>query len=198
MQWSIKFYVGAYALMLAVIFILPFYSSENYSILEHTTSELGGQGMPHAWVMNVVFVLLGASSILGSWAYLKSYWIPKLLILVFGLALTGTAFYSHAPTDPAMPFSAWEDQAHSHLAKVTGFAFTCFAMTMAFILKQRQQALLAALVAVWDTVLSATMFEFPMVTGLFQRLIFMVSFGWLGYILLSETALKDYRETSGN
>jgi hypothetical membrane protein len=59
--------------MLAVIFILPFFSVDEYSILKNTTSHLGAQGAPYAWVMNVVFTLLGTAAIVDGWKQLSNY-----------------------------------------------------------------------------------------------------------------------------
>ena len=177
--------------MLIVIFVLPFFSSDSYSIMRNTTSQLGGQNMPNAWIMNTTFVLLGLTSILASWRFFERFWMPKILILIFGLAIIGTAIFSHAPIESHMAYNQTEDDLHSLFAKITGFSFTIFAATMAFIIKRQLQVFLAIGVAVIDTLLSATMFEFQDVTGLFQRLIFIISFGWLGYILIQRIELKN-------
>ncbi|UCG92615.1 MAG: DUF998 domain-containing protein [candidate division WOR-3 bacterium] len=60
--------------MLLVIFILPFYSFEEYSIIRNTTSQLGAHAAPNGWVMNLTFVLLGVTSIISGWKYLGRYW----------------------------------------------------------------------------------------------------------------------------
>ena len=68
------FLPAVYILMLLVIFILPFFSFEEYSIFKNTTSHLGAQNAPYAWVMNVVFALLGIASIADGWLRLSKYW----------------------------------------------------------------------------------------------------------------------------
>lgn len=190
MNKSLLFYLFTYFVMLLVIFILPYFSSESYSIFKHTTSQLGGQNMPNAWILNVIFVFLGLSSVIASWRYLSSFWLQKILILVFGVALIGTAIYSHSPIEQHLPANDFENYMHSIFAKITGYSFTSFAVAMAFIFKERTQILIALVVAILDTILSATMFQLPAVTGILQRAIFITSFGWLGYIVFRQKDLK--------
>ena len=183
--------LAAYFIMLMVIFILPCFSLNSYSILKHTTSQLAGQNMPNAWIMNLTFVLLGTGSIFGSWKFLSGLWLHRTLIVVFGISLILTAYFSHAPIEElAVPFDTKEDEIHSYLAKITGFSFTSFAVSMAFVVKSRLNITLALLVAAIDTIFSAIMFNLTAYTGLLQRAIFVISFGWLVYLIVNRTKLK--------
>ena len=80
----------AYVLFLIVSFLLPFYSFEGYSILSNTTSHLGAQGSPNAWLMNTVFIILGLVAILKTYPtgvpFTRVLTTPYLL-LQQGLAL---------------------------------------------------------------------------------------------------------------
>ena len=168
--------------MLLVIFILPFYSFESYSILKNTTSQLGGQKTPNSWIMNAVFIGLGLSSVLSTLPRLNGFILHKVLITIFGISLFMTAFYSHAPIVQDIPYDAKEDQIHSLLATMTGFSFTAFAVSMAFILRESRQKIMAVSIATVDTFLSVVMFDWTEYTGLCQRAIFILSFAWLLYI----------------
>jgi len=57
--------------MLIVLFVLPFYSHPNYSIVKHTSNQLGAQLTVNSWVMNFVFVALGVAVLLAGWQGLK-------------------------------------------------------------------------------------------------------------------------------
>ena len=83
MKGPIEYLVFPYLMLLGVIFILPFYSVESYSIVQNTTSHLGAQHAPYAWVMNTTFILLGLGSMLSGWPYLKGYGFHKLALLIF-------------------------------------------------------------------------------------------------------------------
>ncbi len=95
-------------------------------MIRHTTSQLGAQMTPNAWVMNTVFFLLGAACIIESWFYLKKYWFQKILLTIFGLSLIFTAIYQHAPVNLDLAYDLREDQLHSFFASVVGFSFTIF------------------------------------------------------------------------
>jgi len=169
----------AFLFMLAVIFILPFFSAEGYSMVTHTTSQLAAQHAPNAWVMNLTFILLGTTSILDGWKRLKNYWFQKITISIFGFALVLTAFFQHAPIDPNLAFDMQEDHLHSLFASITGFAFTFFAVSCAFIEPTKLRKTLAFFIGVLATLLSLLIFNMPAYAGIWQRLIFISSFAWL-------------------
>jgi len=190
MKGPIEYLVFPYLLLLGVIFILPFYSVESYSILQNTTSHLGAQHAPYAWVMNTTFILLGLGSMLSGWPYLKGYGFHKLALLIFGFSLIGAAIYQHAPIVAGVAFDAEEDWMHSLFSSVTGASFTVFAMSAAFILRYRTAKISALLVGVLAVLLSVLIFTVPEFRGIWQRAMFIVAFGWL--IVLFNGQEKGY------
>jgi hypothetical membrane protein len=174
---------AVYFLMLLVMFILPFFSVEEYSMLRNTTSHLGAQGAPHAWVMNAVFSLLGAAAVADSWPRLSNFWLHKVLILAFGASLFLAAFFQHAPIVEGVAYNAAEDSLHSALATITGFSFTFFAISSAFIESTPLRRIAAAGVGIMAMLLSLLIFNVPDLAGVWQRIIFIVSFAWLIFFL---------------
>lgn len=178
-----KYLVGSYILMLFVIFILPFYSLKDYTILKNTTSHLGAQNTPNSWIMNVTFISLALTSIWVGWKFLGKYWFQKISLLIFGIALSMTAIFQHAPIDPALEFSIQEDKMHSFFANITGFSFSAFAVSLGFVTKRKKHRILAFTVTVLAPLLSALMFYKPTegLMGIWQRCIFIGMFGWMIY-----------------
>lgn len=174
---------SAYILMLLVIFILPFYSVDEYSILKNTTSHLGAQGAPYAWVMNVVFALLGAAAIVDGWMRLSNFWLHRSVLIVFGTSLFLTAVFQHTPIVPGVVFSTLEDELHSKFATATGFSFTFFAVAAAFIESTRLRKVVALGVGILATLLSMLIFTIPYLAGIWQRMMFIIVFAWLMYFL---------------
>jgi len=173
----------AYSLMLLVMFILPFFSVNQYSILKNTTSHLGAQGAPYAWVMNAVFVLLGTAAIVDSWKRLSNYWLHKVVIIIFGISLILTAFFQHAPIVSGEVFSDLEDDLHSKFATITGFFFTFFAFASAFIESTKKRKIIAACIGIIAIFLSMLIFNVTELAGVWQRLMFIIMFAWLMYFL---------------
>ena len=178
---------AVYILMLLVMFILPFFSVDEYSILKNTTSHLGAQGAPLAWVMNVVFALLGTASIIDGWGRLSNFWLHKVALVVFGTSLFLTAFFQHAPIVSDVGFNVLEDDLHSIFATITGFSFTFFAIASAFIESTRRRKIIAACVGITATLLSILIFNVDELAGVWQRMMFIIVFAWLMYFLYSRT-----------
>ncbi len=182
MNPKLKFFLAVYLAMILVIFILPFYSIENYHIIRNTTSQLGAQNTPNAWIMNMTFVMLGILSIVSGWAILKGFYFHRTVLLIFGISLMLTAVFRHAPISADLLYNVKHDQLHSFFASLTGFSFTLFAISTAFINENKWHRVLAILVGILATVLSILMFNILEWAGLFQRFIFMISFGWMIYL----------------
>lgn len=171
----------AYLLMVLAAFILPFFSVEEYSLIKNTTSHLGAQGAPNAWMMNVVFALLGISSITDGWRRLSGFWLHRIILIVFGSSLLLTAIFQHAPIVAGVQFSTIEDDLHSKFATITGFSFIFFAVASAFIERTRVRRTLAISVGGFALICSLLFFNVPDFAGIWQRLIFLSSFAWLIY-----------------
>ena len=176
---KINYLVAAYIAMLLVIFILPFYSAEGYSVVHNTTSELGAQHTPNAWIMNVVFAALGLFSILEGWKHLGRYYFHKGTLVLFGGALILAALFRHEPLDPNLPYDVRENELHSIFATLTGFGFTLFAISVGFIKPTLKEKTIPITIGVVATLLSGLMFTVDEFRGIWQRLIFILSFGWM-------------------
>ncbi len=177
--------VATYCLMWLVIFILPYFSSPEYSIVKNTTSQLGAQATPNAWIMNATFAALGIGTMLAGWNPYKGFLLHRVLLLIFGISLSLTGFFSHAPVDPHINYNVGEDELHSAFASITGFAFTLLAISTAFICERKPDVYLSLLVGGLASLLSFLMFEIPCLMGIWQRTIFITSFGWYIYIFAS-------------
>lgn len=163
------------------MFVLPFFTAEGYYIISHTTSQLGAQNTKNAWIMNFVFVLMGLTTIYVGWKHYDGYWLHKILLLLFGMSLVFTAVYSHAPINSLISYNIREDELHSLFASTTGFSFTILAISTGFVKKDTRKKFLPILVGIIATILSMMMFMIESYMGIWQRLIFIISFGWMIY-----------------
>lgn len=89
-----RYLLYTFLLLLLIMFLLPFYSADTYSIVKNTTSHLGAQSTPNAWIMNLAFILAGISCILEAWLHLRKYWFHKMLLSIFGLSLMFTGIFT--------------------------------------------------------------------------------------------------------
>ena len=173
--------VAAYALLLLVMFILPYYSSPEYSIIRNTLSQLGAQNSQNAWIMNFTFVSLGIGSIIAGWRYFEGFAFQRLFLILFGLSITLAAFFNHAPVNSLIQYKIPEDGWHSYFIFTTGLTFIILTVTSAFIPQNQTDRLLAIAAGVSVLFLSALMSAAPDKAGIWQRLYFIISFGWMIY-----------------
>jgi len=188
---NLRYIMIVYFILLLVMFILPFYSAEGYSLFKNTTSQLGAQNTPNSWIMNITFGLLGLASILEVMFHLRRFWFQKVMLSIFGLSLILTAVFSHAPIIENLPYNEVENQLHSIFASIVGFSFTVFSVSVAFIEQGKVRRILALFVGLTATVLSLLMFYISDYSGLWQRVMFVISFAWLIFLFEGMRVYQD-------
>jgi len=75
-------------------------------------------------------------------------------------------------------YDAYDDAYHSIFAKISGFSFTFLAIATGFINKGKKR-IIAITVGILATLLSILMFEVGTSMGIWQRIIFVMCFGWM-------------------
>jgi hypothetical protein len=101
-------------------------------------------------------------------------------LAVFGAAMLGAGFWSAAPIDPALPFDAAEDAKHSMMANVMGAAFCFAAVARLWQTGWPRHDWLGWLAAVGAVALPLTMLQLPDFAGAIQRVMFAITFLWIG------------------
>lgn len=179
-----------FGLFLLVSNILPFFSFDGYSIVSNTTSHLGAQGSPYAWMMNITFMLLGARS-LQLTSYHNSVAI-RLFGLMFGTSLILTGVFRHAPLIEGIPVNVMFDTFHSVFATSTGLSFALVAFS-SFVYNKSKQRYISLLLLVIATIVPLTMMIFPSMMGITQRFMFISAFMWIFFGEISFQASKRTR-----
>ncbi|MBQ4819668.1 DUF998 domain-containing protein [Aquimarina sp. MMG016] len=170
-----------YLVMILASFILPFFTAPKYTILENTLSELGAQNTPYNWVMNIIFMALSCITIITGYQRLKGFYLQIILLFVFAISFFLTSVYQHAPINRALAFNSYENELHSMFSTLTGISFCVYSVTISFIAQKRNHKILAILIGIIALVLSYSMFIHSDYRGIYQRVIFILAFGWLLY-----------------
>ena len=178
---GISFLAGAYVLLIPAMFILPHYSVPEYSIISHTLNLLGAQFAPNAWIMNTIFVLLGAGSFIAGWKSYDGFAFHRIILLIFCISLISTSFFNHAPINPDIQYNIIEKEWHSYFTISTFLSFIILAFATSFTLENNKDRILASVAAISTIVLSILMSESDQYAGIWQRLIFLISIGWMIY-----------------
>ena len=166
---------------LLVMFILPLLSVPGYSVIRNTLSELGAQNAPGGWIMNFIFAFLALGSIIGGWEYYEGFLLHRFVLVLFGISLTLMAFFNHAPCNPDLCYNTMEDSLHAYFTCTTGSSFIVLSISTSFILERQNDRLLALAAGMSIIFLSVLMSEAEKAAGVWQRLMFIISFGWMVY-----------------
>jgi len=170
-------------ILMVVMFGLPFFSVENYSIISNTTSHLGSQFAPNASIMNITFIIMGTACIIESRQFLKTYWVHQVLLIVFGLGLIFSGVFRHSPIIVVQNYDVMHDRLHSIFASLVGFSFVLLSFSASFIEVNPRNAFINALIGLLATLFSILMAFYPQYAGIIQRVMFIMSFTWLHLFL---------------
>ena len=171
------------AFSMIALLTAPVLMPAGYSWITHTTSESAAQGLMGAWLARTGFILLGfavlwlVAAALSAWSRVASW-----MHLGFGVLMIGTAVYSHRPFLPDVPFDPVEDWLHSLTATLMGFAFS-LGVFFRFLQRAKEDRKLRVLdlSALASAIfIPLLMISFPDITGLVQRVMFLVAYLWYG------------------
>ncbi len=172
-----------------VIFLLPFVSFAEYSIISNTTSHLGAQKAPFNWVMNLVFVALGGLVIFDSNLVFRNFYFQRVCLIVFGIGLIGSGLFPHRSL-VGETNNITLDYWHSLFATLTGIGFAFFAFSVIFIVSQKWLKWSAIAVFIVSILVPILMVHFEGFQGLLQRFMMITALLWL--MLLEEYFRKEF------
>jgi len=155
---------------------------ETYSWISHSISESAAQGVDGAWLARLGLSIFGFAVIWLS-GLESDHWgrWGTLSHAVFGVSMLAVALFSHRPFQDSLPFNAVEDTFHSVAATTVGFAFALGVFAVAWRRHQAEGGVVpgldvAALVA--SVAVPLGMGLWPDVTGLLQRVMFLIAYIW--------------------
>lgn len=179
-QFSIIYFI-------AVILLAHFFAPPEYNWTQNTVSDLAAQGLKNQWMMQAGFVGFGLLLNIGfAQKFLAAQKVsyPDLLIMLYGLAILFSGFFSTAPFIQGVSYSVQESNLHSVFATTAGIAFSLgifYRLMIAPTPTEKWQHAIF-LVLVMGTSLLFGLSEnglLPVAKGVLQRSLYLVSFLWL-------------------
>jgi hypothetical protein len=170
-----------------VIVLAHFFSPSEYRWTNNTISDLAAQGVKYQWIMQAGFIGFGLLLNLGflqKFIAARKVSYPDILIMLFGLSVLITGFFSTAPFIDSVNFSAQESNLHSLFATIAGICFTAGIFLHLVTASTPAQRWLDGvfLILVIGASLAFGLSEngtIPLGKGIIQRLLYLVSFLWL-------------------
>ncbi|WP_346883547.1 DUF998 domain-containing protein [uncultured Algibacter sp.] len=179
-------YVIIYILLIAVIFVLPFFSFDVYSITKNSISELGAQKAPGNLVLNSTILFMSLVIILLGFKVLKAYALQLITLCTFSFSFFLTGVFKMAgPYNKSFNYNYTQDALHSLFSTITGFSFCLFCAFLLIILTKKKHKTQTIAMLILAIGFSYFMFKIPDLKGIFQRLLFMSAFAWLFFALVN-------------
>lgn len=182
-HWKILLLEGSFLTGILVMFILPLFSVPGYSITRNTLSELGAQFTPYAWIMNLVFLSLSLNSVIAGWEYFEDFVLHRTLLVLCAVSFILLALFNHAPADPDILYNIKEAVWHVYFSGTAVLSFIILSIATGFIMEKQYDRMVSIAAGISIILLSVLTSEADRYAGVWQRLMYLVSFGWLIYIL---------------
>lgn len=163
-------------IIVVAILIGPLFSPAEFSWMQHSTSEQGGQNMTGAWIMRLGFAGYGVATLTAALVDWSARPLVRAALTLFGLGLLGTAIWSNASIVPGVFSDRHEDWLHSVASGVVGTAFAGACAALLFAPGGTRRDVLAWVGLVVSIVFPLAMAELTELRGLIQRAMFGVSF----------------------
>lgn len=166
------------ALSAGALATTPLLVAGSYSIIDHTLSESGGQGVAGAWLFRTGVVLASIGVFILTYAA-GELWPPvsKWLLRLYALALLGAAWFSESPWD-GRPYDESEAFLHTVFTVSAGSAFILGVLAVS-----RERTRRWAIAFDWLVVLSIALLPQVMLIteldGVLQRFLVVLGYSWL-------------------
>ncbi len=170
-----------------MILIAHFYIPPEYNWTQNTVSDLSAQGLKYQWIMQAGFIGFGLLLNLGfiqKFIAAQKVSYPDLFIMVYGLAILLSGFFSTAPFIKGVSYSLQESNLHSLFATAAGISFSVgilYRLVMAPTPGEKWLHFIF-LIAVMGISFLFGLSEngvLPVAKGIVQRSLYLVSFIWL-------------------
>ncbi len=170
-----------------VIIIAHFFVPPEYHWSQHTISDLAAQGLKYQWIMQAGFIGFGLLLNIGfvsKFIVAKRIFYPDLLIMLYGLAVLLSGFFSAAPFLDGVAYSVQEDKLHSIFAQAAGLFFSISILAYLLWTSDPTEKLIHTifLILVIGTSMVFGLEENGIIhlgRGVIQRTLYLVSFVWL-------------------
>lgn len=180
-------YLVIYLLFIVVISVLPFFSSEEYSIVKNSINELGSQQTPRSWIINFTIALISIATLLLGRKALQLKTSLRIVLYIFCTSFFLTTIFKI--TGVNFRKISFDEILHSFFSNITGLAFCFFCLLLLWQLKLKKHRIQTLVILIIVLILSFLFFNIPEMKGFFQRIMFIIVFGWL-FIAFVQYPLK--------
>ena len=158
-----------------------------YTWMTNTISDLAAQGLPNRWMMQLGFVGFGAlltGALVHKFVQTKQVSVADILILLYGVCVLSSGFFSAKPFLEGVSYSAQEHQLHSLFAQAAGVLFSIAILARLISSRNAQERTFHALFLI--LIIGTSMLfglakggDLGVGMGVIQRVLYALGFFWL-------------------
>jgi len=186
-----RHYTCAIVYILTTLVLAHLFADGAYRWQVNSISQLAAQGYEKAWIMRAGFIGFGVLiQVTGvrRIGMARKYWLREILIMLYGLTILLSGFFSAEPFLPGTPYSQQEAQYHGAFATAAGIALTAAILVYA-VTDTPNQRKIGHAVGLGLVMLFSLLFGLlPGVAGVMQRLLWVAGFSWLLYLGINLSA----------
>ncbi len=170
-----------YILMLPAMFVLPLISAADYSIAANTLYALADQSPFASIIINIILVVLVTGLVVTGWRCYKGFMFQRIFLLLFGLSLIMAAIVSLNGMVTNVIQYHGKNGWYSYFITTGWLTFIILAISTSSILNNALGRFLSVIAGLSDLFLTILVYEAESAAGIWQRLLFIISFGWMIY-----------------
>ncbi len=170
-----------YILMLPAMFLLHFLIAPDHSIFVNTPYDLAFQAPSAAVILNLIFVVLAIGLVITGWGCYNGLLFQRIFLLLFGLSVIMAALVSFHEMVNNVPQYQGKYGWYSYFITTAWLTFIILALSTSPILSNMSDRLISVLAGISGLFLTILVYEAEFATGFWQRLLFIISFGWMIY-----------------
>ena len=176
---GIIFLIAASIILFPAMFILPFINDPAHSLIRNTLSQLGAQSSRCSWIMNSIILLLSIGSLISGWECFKGFSFHRFILVLFAVSLALSAIFNHAPETPDtnhdISVAGWQ----LYFSSTAWLNFIILAFSTASVLENQRFRYLAIFTGLLAILLMLLITEAPETAGIWERLLYIIGFGWM-------------------
>jgi len=182
MELLTKYNWASVCVFVGIIVLSHFFTTSPYDWKSNSISELASQNYQYRWLMKIGFILFGGILAIGITNKLISgngRLLTEIPILIYGLAILVSGFYSTKPIVDGIEYSELESQIHSYSALIAGIAFS-IGLLIHGLSETNQNLKIIHFVTFAFVISLSTLFGLMNSNvGIIQRVMYLGSFVWL-------------------
>jgi hypothetical protein len=169
----------AYVILLFTLFFIPSFFTDDQSIISNTINDLGTYSLYCSLIVNIIFLLLAAGSLISGWKYYYGLIFQRIILVLFSLFLIFAALTDLASSIVNIRHIQNLSQLHFYFITNVWLTFIILTFSTYTILKTQTEKNITITTGIMVALLLVLISESNYTAGIWERILIIISFGWM-------------------